>query len=298
MRRILLIGKNGQVGWELQRTLAPLGQTIALDRQGMDLADQDGIRRVIREVNPSLIVNAAAYTAVDQAEEKSDLVMTINGVAPGVMAEEAKRIGASIIHYSTDYVFDGIKATPYTEEDKPQPLSYYGRSKLAGEEAIRAAGASYLIVRTSWVYGTRGRNFLLTVLKLASERNELKIVDDQIGAPTWSRMIAETTADILAQHLITGNNDANPFIHESGIYNLSASGQTSWYGFAKSILSHTITRMRSKTVHVIPISSAEYPSTAQRPRNSLLNHEKTIRRYGLVMPDWEDALKLCLEEMA
>jgi dTDP-4-dehydrorhamnose reductase len=191
MTRILLTGKNGQVGWELQRTLATLGEVVTLDRQDLDLADPDSIRRVVREHKPNLIVNAAAYTAVDKAEEESDLAMVINGTAPGILAEEAKRLSAAIIHYSTDYVFDGSKNTPYTEEDAPNPLNVYGRTKLAGERAIQAVGAPYLILRTSWVYGMRGKNFLLTILRLARERNEIKVVNDQIGAPTWSRIIAQ-----------------------------------------------------------------------------------------------------------
>ena len=190
MTKILVTGKTGQVGWELQRTLATLGQVIAPDRRGMDLGDPDSIRAAIRACSPQIIVNAAAYTAVDQAESEPDLALAINGAAPGIMAEEAKRLGALLVHYSTDYVFDGAKSGPYTEDDQPNPLSAYGSSKLAGERAIAASGARYLIFRTSWVYGARGKNFLRTILRLAQERDELRIVDDQVGAPTWCRAIA------------------------------------------------------------------------------------------------------------
>lgn len=199
MKRILLIGKNGQVAWELQRTLATLGEIITVGREQLDVANAASIRQVIRETKPQIIVNATAYTAVDKAEAEPELAMQVNGVAPGIMAEEAKRLDALLVHYSTDYVFDGTKQGAYVEEDVPNPLSVYGKTKLAGEQAIQATGAKHLILRTSWVYGARGKNFLLTILRLAKERPELKIVDDQIGAPTWSRMIAEATAQILAQ---------------------------------------------------------------------------------------------------
>ena len=198
MSRILVTGRNGQVGFELQRNLAGRGQVVAVGRDEMDLSDPDAIRRVVREAKPDLIVNAAAYTAVDQAESEPELALAINGVAPGILAEEAKRLGVALIHYSTDYVFDGSKAAPYTEEDEPRPINVYGRTKLAGERAIQAVDVPHLILRTSWVYSARGKNFLLTILRLAREREELSIVDDQIGAPTWSRAIAMATGGILA----------------------------------------------------------------------------------------------------
>ncbi len=197
MSRILITGTNGQVGFELLRSLAGLGTVIAAGRDELDLADPDAIRRTLRDTKPGLIVNAAAYTAVDKAEAEPELALAINGVAPGILAEEAKRLGAALIHYSTDYVFDGSKGAPYTEDDAPRPISAYGRTKLAGEHAIQAVGVPHLILRTSWVYGARGSNFLLTILRLAKEREELSIVDDQIGAPTWSRAIAMATAGIL-----------------------------------------------------------------------------------------------------
>ena len=197
--RILVTGANGQVGWELQRTLQTLGDVVACDRGTLDLSDPDSIRGKVREIRPDVIVNAGAYTAVDRAESEPELAMAVNGVAPGVLAEEAKQLGALLLHYSTDYVFDGTKAEPYLESDAPNPVSVYGSSKLAGEKAVEAVGGAYLIFRTSWVYGGRGKNFLLTMLRLAGEREELRVVDDQFGAPTWCRTIAEATAQVVAK---------------------------------------------------------------------------------------------------
>lgn len=287
--RILLTGKNGQVGWELQRTLATLGDVVAVDRQGMDLANPDSIRKAIRAIRPDLIVNAAAYTAVDKAESEPDLTMAINGIAPGIMAEEAKRLGAAMVHYSTDYVFDGTKISPYTEEDVPNPLSVYGKTKLAGEQAVQAAGIPHLIFRTSWVYGMRGRNFLLTILRLAKERDELKIVGDQIGAPTWSRMIAEATAQILAQRR-AGLGEA------SGLYNLTAAGRTSWHGFANAILESTALQGAHPMPKLIPITTPEYPLPATRPLNSMLSSAKLNRTFGVILPAWDASLTLCMDE--
>jgi len=294
MTRILLTGKNGQVGWELQRTLATLGEVIALDRESMDLADPDSIRRTVREHKPNLIVNAAAYTAVDRAEEEPDLAMAINGIAPGILAEEAKRLGAAVIHYSTDYVFDGKKHEPYTEENVPKPLNVYGKTKLAGERAIQDVGAPNLIFRTSWVYGTRGKNFLLTILRLAREREELRIVSDQIGAPTWSRMIAEATAQVLAQITSHATPLSKLFSDISGVYHLSAGGETSWFGFAKAILANQL----APTVPVprlTPVRTEEYPARATRPKYSVLSNVKLNRKFGLIMPQWENSLGLCRE---
>ncbi len=293
--RILLTGKNGQVGWELQRTLAPLGEVVALDRQQLDLVKPDQIRERVREIKPSLIVNAAAYTAVDKAEEEPELAMAINGIAPGILAEEAKRLNAAIVHYSTDYVFDGTKTTPYTEEDLPNPLNVYGRTKLEGERAIQAAGVPYMILRTSWVYGMRGKNFLLTVLRLAQEREELRIVDDQIGAPTWSRMIAEATAQILAQVYLPVISHSSPLTEKKGIYHLSAGGQTSWYGFARAIVAR-ISETSTQSVKLIPIPTSKYPAPARRPAYSLLSKAKLNGAFGLAMLDWDRALELVLEE--
>lgn len=302
MKKMLLVGKNGQVGWELQRTLATLGEVVAVDRQGMDLANPDSIRAVIRDTRPDLIVNAAAYTAVDKAESEPDLAMAINGIAPGIMAEEAKRLGAAMIHYSTDYVFDGSKTSPYTEEDTPNPLSVYGKTKLAGERAILAAGIPHLIFRTSWVYGLRGRNFLLTILRLAKERDELKIVADQIGAPTWSRMIAEATAQILAQSILPLAPHPSLLTQYGGVYNLTAAGRTSWYGFAKAILDSMSTQgappsslIPHPSPNLIPIATPEYPLPAPRPLYSMLSSDKLNRSFGVALPAWDASLTLCME---
>jgi dTDP-4-dehydrorhamnose reductase len=286
--RIMLTGKNGQVGWELQRALAPLGDVVALDRTQLNLADPSQIRERVREIKPGLIVNAAAYTAVDRAEAEPAPAMAVNGIAPGILAEEAKRIGAVIVHYSTDYVFDGAKTTPYTEEDAPNPLNVYGRTKLAGEQALQAVGVPHLILRTSWVYGMRGQNFLLTVLKLLeSDREELRVVDDQVGAPTWCRMVAEATAQIIAK-------DGALFREKGGLYHLSAGGQTSWYGFAGEIMRHALhfipytTRLRS-------IPTSEYPTPARRPAYSVLSNDKIKTAFGVALPGWEQGLKSALE---
>lgn len=296
--KILLTGKNGQVGWELQRTLATLGEVIALDRHGLDLANPDSIRRAVREHKPNLIVNAAAYTAVDKAEEESDLAMVVNGTAPGILAEEAKRLGAALIHYSTDYVFDGNKDGPYTEDDVPNPLNVYGRTKLAGEQAIQAVGAPHLIFRTSWVYGMRGKNFLLTILRLAKERDELRVVNDQIGAPTWCRMITEATAQILAQIYSPMVHHSSPIADISGIYHLTAGGQTSWHGFAKAIVELASALTPSpKAVRLIPVGSDQYPTPARRPRNSLMSNRKLMVSFDITMPFWTVSLERCLSEM-
>lgn len=290
--RILLLGKNGQVGWELRRTLLPLGRVTALGSEDVDLADPGATRAAVRETKPDLIVAAAAYTAVDAAEEEPELAMAVNGTAPGVLAEEAERSGAAIVHYSTDYVFDGGKSEPYTEEDEPSPINVYGETKLAGERAVRDSGAPYLLLRTSWVYGLRGKNFLLSILRLAREREELRIVNDQVGAPTWCRAIAETTAQTLAQ----SRGDFAGFLRENGgLYHLSAAGQTSWHGFASEILTHQEASSLAPT-ELTPIPTSEYPTPAARPLNSLLSSSRLERTSGLTMPPWEKQLELCLGE--
>jgi dTDP-4-dehydrorhamnose reductase len=297
LKTILLTGANGQVGWELRRTLPPLGRVVALSQEQLDLADPDSIRRALREVRPHLIVNPAAYTAVDKAESEPELAMAVNGVAPGILAEEARRMHASLVHYSTDYVFDGGKPGPYRETDAANPVSVYGRTKLAGEEAIRAVGLPHLILRTSWVYGARGRNFLLTILRLANDRHELNVVDDQIGSPTWSRMIAEATAQMLAR----GDVDA-----VSGTYHLSCAGSVSWHGVACAILEeYRMLReaagwpaLRLQPQNIAAISTAEYPTAARRPANSLLDNGKLARTFGLELPDWRDCLRMALDEAA
>lgn len=298
MRKILVTGKHGQVGWELQRALAPLGDVIAVGRGEMDLADPDSIRGIIRETRPGLIVNAAAYTAVDKAESEPDLAMAINGVAPGILAEEARRLKAAMIHYSTDYVFDGAMNRPYTEDDAPNPLNVYGRTKLEGERAIQAADVPHLILRTSWVYAARGRNFLLTVLRLARERQELKIVNDQIGAPTWARLLAETTAQMVAQHFSPLCRPAVPISGVSGVYHAVPAGATSWFGFAAKILDGISDPAAPARPTLIPIPTSGYPAPARRPANSRLDGSKLGKTYNLVMPAWEQSLALCLEELA
>lgn len=290
--KILLTGISGQVGWELQRTLMTVGEVIYLNRGQLHLANPDSIRGTIRDIKPDLIVNPAAYTAVDKAESEIDLAMAINGVAPGIIAEEAKSLNAAIIHYSTDYVFDGNKNTPYQENDQTNPQNIYGKTKLAGEEAISSVGVNYLIFRTSWVYGLRGKNFLLTMQRLAKEREEIRVVDDQIGAPTWSRMIAEITAQVITQGQ---NNLIDFFAKNRGIYNLSPSGKTSWYGFAKAIFNDDFPNNERKLKRLIPITTPEYPTPASRPAFSLLDNQKLSDTFGLKMPEWDQVLKLVLD---
>ena len=286
--KILVTGRTGQVGYELMRSLQPLGEVIGVDRSEMDLSDLDQVRDVIRRVQPGLIVNPAAYTAVDKAESEPELAMRINGLAPGVMAEEAAKLGAAMVHYSTDYVFDGTKPEPYTEADIPCPLNVYGRTKLAGEQAIAATGVPHLIFRTSWVYGMRGKNFLLTMMRLAAEREELRIVADQYGAPTWCRTLSDTTASILSQ--ANGAGDKAAWWHEnSGLYHLTAQGATTWHGFADALLDQA-----AKKPVLVPINSAEYSVPAPRPANSRLSCAALMGRFGH-LPDWRHALRLCQE---
>ena len=295
IKRILLVGKNGQVGWELQRTLAPLGEVVALDRQSMDLTSADSIRRVIRDNRPDLIVNAAAYTAVDKAESDVDMAMAVNGTAPGIMAEEMQRLGGALVHYSTDYVFDGAKAQPYVEDDAVNPLCVYGVSKLAGERAIQAVGVPHLIFRTSWVYGARGKNFLLTMLRLSKEREELRVVADQIGAPTWSRMIAEMTGQALA---CCTAPQGLALSEVSGIYHLTGGGTTSWFGFTQEILENITQRaLDARLSRLVPITTNDYPTPAKRPKNSQMSNAKLARVFGLVNPTWQSQLHLCMRDV-
>ncbi|WYM00172.1 MAG: dTDP-4-dehydrorhamnose reductase [Gloeotrichia echinulata CP02] len=292
--KILLTGVTGQLGWELQRTLMTIGEVIPVGRNEslqLDLAQIDTIRQIIREVKPDLIVNPAAYTAVDKAESEPELAMAINGIAPGVIASEAKKVGAAVIHYSTDYVFDGNQQTAYTEQDQPDPQNIYGKTKLAGEQAIASVGVPHLILRTSWVYGSRGKNFLLTMLRLAQEREEIRVVDDQIGAPTWSRMIAEVTAQILSQ---APDHVSDFLTSKGGLYHLTASGQTSWYSFAKTIFALDVKQNERKLQRLIAITTKEYPTPASRPAYSLLNNQKLSHTFGLILPDWQRSLELVL----
>jgi dTDP-4-dehydrorhamnose reductase len=291
-RTILLTGVNGQVGFELARSLQGLGRVVALDRRKLDLGDLDGIRKVVREVKPSLIVNPAAYTAVDKAESDVEAAMRANGEAPGVLAEEAKRLNAALVHYSTDYVFDGTKEGAYVEDDAVNPQNVYGKSKLAGEQAIAASGCDHLIFRTSWVYGTRGKNFLLTMLRLGAEREELSEVADQIGAPTWSNTIAALTANVLAQSVAS---DDGWWAKKSGVYHLTASGATSWHGFAEAIFELCALE---KKPSVKPIPAASYPTPARRPANSRMSGGKLFAAFGLRTPEWDDALRLSLTSLS
>lgn len=296
--KILVTGKYGQVGYELERSLQGLGEVIAVGRSEMDLADLTQVRDVIRAIKPDLIVNAAAYTAVDKAEQEPDLAWRINGECVGVMADECRTLNAAMIHYSTDYVFDGSKIGGYTEDDPTCPINVYGRSKLAGEQAITAAGIDHLILRTSWVYGARGKNFLLTMQRLARERDELRIVADQHGAPTWARTIAESTAQIIAK--LGGNAEKNgatgvaaqkeAWQEHGGIYHLAAQGQTTWHGFAQAIFEHAID---AKKPILTAIRTSEYPLPARRPVNSALNCARLTQKFCR-LPEWDAALKLCL----
>ena len=292
MRTIIVTGANGQVGWELQRTLAPLGKVIALDRKKLDLANADQIRAVLRELKPDAVINAAAYTAVDRAEQEAELAHKINSVAPGIMAEETLRLKALFVHFSTDYVFDGTKASPYREEDPPNPMGVYGRTKLAGEQAIQAVGGNFLILRTSWVYGLRGANFLKTILRLACEREELRIVDDQIGSPTWSRMLAEVTAQILGR----SERSFAELCDYSGLYHLSAGGATTWFEFAKKITARASHLPDYRLKKTLPIPTTEYPTPAQRPAYSVLANSLFQDRFQLAMPEWDNMLDLCLQD--
>ena len=290
--KILLIGKEGQVGGELSSLLQPFGELILCGEKDLDLTHEDRIREKLRDVQPHIIINAAAYTAVDKAEEEPELAMAINGTEPAILAEEAKKLGAALIHYSTDYVFDGEKQEPYTEEDSPNPLGVYGRTKLAGDEGIQSAGLPHLIFRTAWVYGLKGKNFLLTMQRLAKDRDELKIVDDQIGSPTWSRTIAQTTANVLTQLLPQDSpGDLSHFQQASGLYNLVCSGQTSWFGFAQAILEASSVTQDTK---LIPIPTSEYPTPAKRPQQCVLSTEKLRSAFGIVLPAWDVTLKYCL----
>ncbi len=266
---------------------------FALGRNELDLSVPDQIRKQVRKIAPELIINAAAYTAVDEAEKEPDLAMAVNGVAPGILAEEAKSLGAPLIHYSTDYVFDGKKTEPYTEEDAPHPINVYGTTKLAGERAIQSVGQVHLIFRTGWVYGLRRKNFLLTMQGLAREKKEIRVVDDQTGAPTWCRSIAEATTHVLSKFLKGGAEGGVSALEEkSGIYNMTCTGQTNWYDFAKSIFDRQPLENRPT---LAPISTEEYPTAARRPQNTVLLPHKLEKTFEVVCPFWEDGLKSCLQ---
>jgi dTDP-4-dehydrorhamnose reductase len=297
--KILLLGKNGQAGWELQRSLAPLGQLVALDRHSTDadggcgdLTQLDRLRQTVLAMRPDVIVNAAAHTAVDKAESEPELARTLNAVAPGVLAEAAHSIGALLVHYSTDYVFDGTGTTPWLEAAPTNPLSVYGRTKLDGERAIQASGCRHLIYRTSWVYAARGGNFAKTMLRLAAERERLTVIDDQLGAPTGAELIADVTAHAIRQ-LLQRPQDA-------GTYHLAAAGETTWNGYARFVLD-TARALKPdqplKAQEVAPVPTSAFPTPAQRPLNSRLNTAHLRKTFGLVLPDWQHGVRRMLSEI-
>lgn len=294
MSRILVIGRDGQVGWELCRTLSTLGEVVAVNRARLNLADQNKIRDVVGEVAPDITVNAAAYTNVDAAEADAASAYLINTTAVQTIAEEVSRLKGIFIHYSTDYVFDGKKRGPYSEDDEPNPLNVYGASKLAGEQAVQSIGGAYLIIRTSWVYGLRGKNFLRTILRLAAERDDLRVVDDQVGAPTWCRSIAEATGQALARSGATTDQRRQFIAERAGVYHFASRGQTSWYGFAEQIVEKNRDALQ-RNPRVTPITSAEFGAKAKRPSNSVISHAKMGDVFGIEPPDWQGALELCCE---
>lgn len=286
--RILISGQHGQVSHALQQRLQNMGELIVLGRDQLDLSQPESIRPVVRDIKPDLIINAAAHTAVDQAESEPDLAFAINATSPGVFAEEAAALGIPLIHYSTDYVFDGSKAGAWVESDAPNPLGVYGSSKLAGERAIAAAGGQHLILRTSWVYSLTGRNFLLTMQRLLQEREKLSIVADQIGAPTWAGTIAASTAALIERW-----RDGAPGAW--GVYHLTASGETSWFGFAEAI-GQQLVNSGKPCATLEPIASSAYPTPAARPLNSRLDCSRLQREWGVSQPDWHEALLECLAQ--
>lgn len=291
--KVLLLGKNGQLGWELQRALSPLGELIALDRHdGGDLADGEALLAAVRAHAPRVIVNAAAYTAVDKAESEQDLALQVNASAPGLLAQEARRLGALLVHYSSDYVFDGSGSAPRAEDAPTAPLSVYGASKLAGEDAIRASGCAHLILRTSWVYAARGGNFAKTMLRLAAEREELRVIADQIGAPTGADLLADLSAHMLRATL------SNPAL--GGTYHAVAAGETSWHAYAQHVIEFA--RARGARIKVAPdrvlaIPTSDYPTPARRPLNSRLSTAKLQQAFGLTLPSWQQGVERMLNEI-
>jgi len=296
--KILLLGKNGQVGWELQRSLAPLGELVALSRHSTDteggcgdLTQLEALRQTVLKLRPDVIVNAAAHTAVDTAESEPELARTLNALAPGALAEAAHSIGALLVHYSTDYVFEGTGTTPWLEAAPTDPLSVYGRTKLDGERAIQASGCRHLIFRTSWVYAARGGNFAKTMLRLAAERERLTVIDDQFGAPTGADLIADVTAHAIRQVL------QRP--QDAGTYHLAAAGETSWHGYARFVIDTARAlkpELTLKTQEVAPVPTSAFPTPAQRPLNSRLNTAHLRKTFGLVLPDWQHGVRRMLAE--
>lgn len=286
--RVLISGQHGQVSRELQRRLGRVGELIVLGRDQLDLAQPEQIRQQVQKVRPDLIINAAAHTAVDLAESEPETAFAINAVAPGIFAEEALKLGIPLIHYSTDYVFDGMKVGPYNEDDTPNPLGVYGKSKLAGERAITDVQGKHLILRTSWVYSAHGRNFLLTMQRLLQERPEVRIVADQIGAPTWAGTIANSTLALIERWQA---GEAATW----GTYHLTAQGETSWFGFAQAI-GEALRQQGKPCANLLPIASSDYPTPAARPLNSCLDCSRLQREWGISQPDWQLALRECLAE--
>lgn len=291
--KVLVIGKNGQVGWELNRVLLPLGDVTAIDRTRVDISDLARLQSYLQKSEFDVLVNAAAYTAVDQAETQQDMAFLLNAQAIGVLAEQAEKNNALLVHYSTDYVFDGSKEDAYLETDQTCPINIYGESKLAGEQALQACGCDYLVFRTSWVYSKRGNNFLLSMLRLAAQREELNIVADQYGAPTWARLIADVTAHAIRQSM----QERQQRRFKSDLYHLTSTGYVSWHGFAEAIINHAreqdTTSILAKTIN--PITTEEYPVPAKRPLNSRLSSAKLQQHFGLQLPDWQTALALCMD---
>lgn len=293
--KILVTGKNGQLGFELQRALAPLGAIIAVDREDCDLADADAIRSLVRSVQPDLIINPAAYTAVDRAESEPQLATALNALAPAVLGEEATRIGAAVIHYSTDYVFDGTSPRPYVETDATNPLNVYGRTKRDGDLALQQSCPQHLIFRTSWVVGAHGDNFAKTMLRLAKERDSLSIVADQMGAPTSAALLADVTAQLISRMQREGRSTF-PF----GLYNLTNGGVTSWHAYACFVLQQALdagVALKTHPDQVRPITTAEYPLPAIRPANSQLDTALFCSTFGLVLPDWKQGLHHILQQI-
>lgn len=292
MKKILLTGRNGQLGWELQRSLSAFGEIIATDFDELDLTDPDAIRRLVRKIRPDFIINPAAYTAVDKAESEPGMAKAVNAIAPGILAEEARLLDAVLVHYSTDYVFDGDKTSPYTEDDLPNPQSVYGRTKLAGEQAVLTSGCKHLVLRTSWVYGVHGGNFVKTMLRLAKERSELRIVSDQFGAPTWARDLAQATCSALSCWQNNAWDDSF-----CGLYQLTAAGRTNWHQYAEEIVRlgrQYDPALANKSLAINAIATHEYPVPAKRPSNSVLSNAKFNSKFSIVLPAWQDSLAECV----
>jgi dTDP-4-dehydrorhamnose reductase len=285
--RILIVGAAGQVGLELQRSFAGFGSMVAVDLESVDLADEGQTRALVHRVQPNVILNAAAYTAVDRAESQTDVAMAINATAPRVLAEEALRLDALLVHYSTDYVFNGQEQQPWVETDEPNPLNVYGASKLAGEQAIQQVGGRFLTFRTSWVYGPHGNNFLLTMLRLARERDRLSIVDDQFGSPTTSIELANATRTITEGVLAGRFGTAQDWV---GLYHMTCGDSTTWFGFAKAIFDRAATQLQVKPPELTPLATKDYPTPAKRPRNSVLSNQKLYNRFGVRLASWQTAL--------